>query len=113
MTPKQRQTAVKLIRKICCNYDYGSCLLLDDGDSCVCAQSISYSVNCKFFRHVLLENKEKGKKREKVKAFFQTAVDFESATSTDFITPANLSFTAYTITHIRTRCHARRAPPLF
>ena len=58
MTPGQRQAAVKLIRKICSNYDNGNCILLDDGEECVCVQSISYSVNCKFFRHVLLEDKE-------------------------------------------------------
>jgi hypothetical protein len=58
MTPRQRQAAVKLIRKICCNYLDGNCLLLDDGEACVCVQSISYSVNCKFFRRVLLEDKE-------------------------------------------------------
>jgi len=58
MTPQQRQKAVKLIRKICCNYDNGNCLLLDDDEECVCVQSISYSVNCKFFRRVLLEDKE-------------------------------------------------------
>ena len=58
MTPAQRKQANSLIRKICCNYDAGNCLLLDDGEGCVCVQSISYSVNCKFFRHVLLEDKE-------------------------------------------------------
>jgi len=58
MTPRQRQEAVRLIRKICCNYDDGNCILLDDGETCVCPQSISYSVNCKFFRRVLLEDKE-------------------------------------------------------
>ena len=58
MTPGQRKQAVKLIREICCNYDNGNCLLLDDGEGCVCIQSISYSVNCKFFRRVLLEGKE-------------------------------------------------------
>ena len=57
MTPKQRQTAIQLIRKICCNYDDGNCILLDKGDGCPCVQNISYSVNCKFFRHVLLEDK--------------------------------------------------------
>ena len=57
MTPKQRQAAVRLIRKICCNYLDGNCLLLDYGEACVCVQSISYSVNCKFFRRVLLEDK--------------------------------------------------------
>jgi len=58
MTPAQRKQANTLIRKICCNYDGGNCLLLDDGEEYVCVQSISYSVNCKFFRHVLLEDKE-------------------------------------------------------
>ena len=58
MTPNQRKRANILIRKICCNYDDGNCLLLDDGKECVCVQGISYSVNCKYFRHVLLKNKE-------------------------------------------------------
>ena len=58
MTPGQRKAAVKLIRKLCSNYDDGNCILLDDGDPCVCVQNISYSVCCKFFRHVLLEDKE-------------------------------------------------------
>ena len=58
MTPAQRKRANALIRKICCNYDGGNCILLDDGDTCVCVQSISYSVNCKYFRHVLLKDKE-------------------------------------------------------
>jgi len=58
MTPKQRQAAVRLIRKICCHYDDGSCIFLDRGVEVVCPQSISYSVNCKFFRRVLLEDKE-------------------------------------------------------
>jgi len=55
MTPRQKQTAVKLIRKICCNYNDGNCILLDYGELCICPQSISYSIICKFFRHVLLE----------------------------------------------------------
>ena len=58
MTPKQRQAAVRLIRTICCHYDDGNCILFDSGETCVCPQSISYSVNCKFFRQVLLEDKE-------------------------------------------------------
>ena len=58
LTPGQRQAAVKLIRELCSNYDDGNCILLDDGDPCACVQSISYSVNCKFFRHVLLEDKK-------------------------------------------------------
>jgi len=58
MTPRQRQAAVRLISKLCCNYLDSNCLLLDDGEECVCVQSISYSINCKFFRRVLLEDKE-------------------------------------------------------
>ena len=58
MTPKQKQAAVKLIRKICCNYDDSNCILLDNGESCVCVQSISYTIVCKFFRWILLEDKE-------------------------------------------------------
>ena len=58
MTSKQRKRANALIRSICCNYDNGNCLLLDDGEACICVQSISYSVNCKYFRQVLLEDKE-------------------------------------------------------
>ena len=57
MTPSQRRRANTLIRNVCSNYDEGNCILLDDGDECVCVQSISYSVNCKFFRHVVLEDK--------------------------------------------------------
>ncbi len=53
MTPGQRKRANALIREACCNYYEGDCLLLD----CACVQSISYTVLCKFFRHVLLEDK--------------------------------------------------------
>ena len=41
MTPKQRRKANALIRKSCCNYDRGNCIALDDGEPCVCVQSIS------------------------------------------------------------------------
>ena len=58
MTPRQRQRANILILNVCCNYDDGNCLLLDDGDACVCVQSISYSVCCKFFRRIVLQSKE-------------------------------------------------------
>ena len=49
MTPGQRRKANALIRKICCNYDNGNCIALDDGEECVCVQSISYSLICKWF----------------------------------------------------------------
>ena len=54
MTPKQRKRANALIRKTCCNYDNGNCIALDDGEECVCVQSISYSVCCKWFRKAVL-----------------------------------------------------------
>lgn len=38
----------------CCNYDGGNCLALDDGEPCVCVQSISYSLLCKWFRAAVL-----------------------------------------------------------
>ena len=34
----------------CGNYDSGNCLVLDDGEECVCVQSISYSLLCRWFR---------------------------------------------------------------
>jgi hypothetical protein len=54
MTPAQRKRANALIRRECCNYDGGNCLMLDDGEETVCVQSISYSVNCKWFRRFVL-----------------------------------------------------------
>lgn len=54
MTPAHRKRANALIRKACCNCDNGNCLLLDDGEPCVCPQSISYSVCCKWFRWAVL-----------------------------------------------------------
>ena len=54
MTAAQRKRANALIRKTCCNYDGGNCLLLDDGDTCVCPQTISYFVCCSWFRHAIL-----------------------------------------------------------
>ncbi|MGM9600175.1 MAG: cysteine-rich VLP domain-containing protein [Faecousia sp.] len=37
-----------------CNYDDGFCIALDDGEKCVCVQSISYSLICKWFRAAVL-----------------------------------------------------------
>jgi len=54
MTPGQRRGANALIRTTCCNYDNGNCILLDDGEECVCVQSISYSVCCTWFRWAVL-----------------------------------------------------------
>lgn len=54
MTPGQRSRSNALIRAACCNYDNGNCLALDDGEKCVCIQSISYSVCCTWFRRAVL-----------------------------------------------------------
>lgn len=58
MTTKQHREAVKLIRRRCCNCDHGNCLLLDDGDEVVCPQTLTHSVCCTYFRHVLLHEPE-------------------------------------------------------
>lgn len=54
MTAKQRTAATKLIRDICCNYINGNCIMLD----CPCPQILTNSVCCKYFRHVLLKDKQ-------------------------------------------------------
>lgn len=58
MDAKQRREALRLIKGLCSYYDSGNCLYLDRGEEVTCPQSISYSVCCKFFRHVLLKDKE-------------------------------------------------------
>ena len=54
MTPAQRKQANALIRRECCNYEDGNCMLLDDGDTCTCPQKVSFSVCCKWFRWAVL-----------------------------------------------------------
>lgn len=53
LTPKQRQRANALIKRLCANYDNGNCLALDDGEPCACVQSIhthfSASISAKLF----------------------------------------------------------------
>lgn len=58
MDAKQRRVALRLIKGLCSYYDSGNCLYLDRGEEVTCPQSVSYSVCCKFFRHVLLKDKE-------------------------------------------------------
>ena len=43
LTPKQSRKVNALIKRLCCNYDNGNCIRLDDGDPCVCVQCITYS----------------------------------------------------------------------
>ena len=54
MTPAQRKQANALIRRECCNYEDGNCMLLDDGDTHTCPQTVSFSVCCKWFRWAVL-----------------------------------------------------------
>ena len=53
MTYQQYRAARRLVHE-CCNYDCGNCLLLDNGEECVCPQSITYSLICKWFRAAVL-----------------------------------------------------------
>lgn len=53
MDYRQYRRARRLVHE-CCNYDGGNCLLLDDGEECVCPQSISYSLICRWFRAAVL-----------------------------------------------------------
>ena len=46
MTYRQYRTARRLVHE-CCNYDCGNCLLLDNGEECICPQSITYSLVCR------------------------------------------------------------------
>ena len=46
MTPAQRKQAASLIRRECCCFEDGNCIVLDDGDTCTCPQTISFSVCC-------------------------------------------------------------------
>ena len=54
MTPAQRKQAASLIRRECCCREDGNCIVLDDGDTCTCPQTISFSVCCKWFRWAVL-----------------------------------------------------------
>ena len=54
MNPAQRKQPNALIRRECCHCDDGNCIALDDGDTCTCPQTISFSVCCKWFRWAVL-----------------------------------------------------------
>lgn len=54
MDGEQARRVRKLVRGLCANCDGGNCLLLDDGDSCLCPQLITSSLVCKYFRAAVL-----------------------------------------------------------
>lgn len=39
LTPRQSRKVNTLVKKECCNCENGNCILLDDGDTCVCPQT--------------------------------------------------------------------------
>ena len=43
MDYRQYRRARRLVHE-CCNYIAGNCIALDDGEECICVQSISYSL---------------------------------------------------------------------
>ena len=50
-------TQYRRMRKLgheCCNDHNGKSIILDNGEECVCVQSISYSLLCKWFRCAVL-----------------------------------------------------------
>ncbi len=53
MDYRQYRRARRLVRE-CCNYDNGQCIVLDEGDGCVCVQNISHSLLCRWFRVAVL-----------------------------------------------------------
>ena len=53
MDYRQYRRTRKLVHA-CCNYDNGNCIMLEDGEECVCVQSISYSLLCRWFRIAVL-----------------------------------------------------------
>lgn len=59
LTARQRTSVNALIKKECCNYFEGNCLLLDDGEANCCPQMITYSLWCQYFRRAVLPLKPK------------------------------------------------------
>ena len=53
LTYRQYQAVQRLVHSCCNNLD-GNCLLLDDGEECVCPQSISRTLICRWFRMAVL-----------------------------------------------------------
>ena len=54
MSDRQKNRAVQLIRRECCNLYEGNCLLLDDGEPAPCPQMITNSLLCQWFRNAVL-----------------------------------------------------------
>ena len=74
LTPPQSRKVNAIVRRTCCNCDNGNCILLDDGDYCVCPQLISYSLLCKWFRIAVLPAD-----KELYAELYHTEVSFNSS----------------------------------
>lgn len=59
MTKAQTRRIRQLIRRLCANYDGGNCLLLDDGETCICPQSITNALVCRYFKTSVLPSDQK------------------------------------------------------
>lgn len=53
MTHWQYKAVQRLVHSCCNNLD-GNCLLLDNGEECICPQSISRTLICRWFRAAVL-----------------------------------------------------------
>lgn len=55
ITQGQRRRITELIKQLCCNYDNGYCIILDDGEPCHCIQEISEcGIFCNYFKTAVL-----------------------------------------------------------
>lgn len=54
LSPKQAKRVNRLVKKECCNFDNGNCILLDDEEACPCPQLISCSLLCRWFSDAVL-----------------------------------------------------------
>ena len=57
MTSSQRKMVKTLIQKNCSHYYEGDCLHPNLPEETPCPQIISNSINCRYFRHIVLEDK--------------------------------------------------------
>lgn len=54
MTETQKRKVSRHIKKLCCNYDNGNCIALDDGDYVWCVQCHSHSLLCRWYINAVL-----------------------------------------------------------
>lgn len=58
MTPEQASKVKKVVKKQCCNYIDGNCILLEGLDPCPCPQLITRSLICRWFLTAVLPGEE-------------------------------------------------------